>query len=83
MATLSSFVCVFVKRLEKYTSSQAQKHKKIGVNWGMCRETPPTYIDICVLYGLTLEKKRQKKDGLLYQFLVAGGVGFLWVGLCR
>lgn len=27
-------------------------------------------------------KKRQKKDGLLKQFLVAGGVGFLWVGLC-
>ena len=27
-------------------------------------------------------KKRQKKDGLLGLFLVAGGVGFLWVGLC-
>jgi hypothetical protein len=27
-------------------------------------------------------KKRRKKDGLLWLFLVAGGVGFLWVGLC-
>jgi hypothetical protein len=48
----------------------------------MCRETPPIYIDICVFNAHTLRKKRQKKDGLLWLFLVAGGVGFLWVGLC-
>jgi hypothetical protein len=44
----------------------------------MCRETPPIYIDILFLYGLTLEKNGKKMS----LNVVAGGVGFLWVGLC-
>ncbi len=49
----------------------------------MCRETPPTYIDILFLYGLTLEKKGKKRGvgGLCFG---GGGCGFFvgWFVFC-
>ena len=49
----------------------------------MCRETPPIYIDILFLYGLTLEKKGKKRGvgGLCFG---GGGCGFFvgWFVFC-
>jgi hypothetical protein len=66
-------------RKHKHTSTntQSQAHK-LG---HLPRD--PTHIHRYTVFVCThSRKKRQKKDGLLWLFLVAGGVGFLWVGLC-
>jgi hypothetical protein len=66
-------------RKHKYTSTKAQTQAhELG---HVPRD--PTHIHRYMRFQYShSRKKRQKKDGLLWLFLVAGGVGFLWVGLC-
>jgi hypothetical protein len=66
-------------RKHKHTSTntQTQAHELGHV------PRDPTHIHRYTVFVWShSRKKRQKKDGLLWLFLVAGGVGFLWVGLC-